>query len=402
MLLYLGILVLVGFMAAKFAKRFGLPSVTGYLLVGLALGPSVFHVVGPDTLNALKPLSGFCLALIFFLLGEEFKLDELRKLGPRFFLMTVVQSLVTFAVVTGLLLLFHAPLPIALLLGAIAGTTDPAATISVIREMKGKGELVTTLMAIVALNGFVEMVIFNALMPFVEITHKGAASISWLEALRGPMVELSGSIGLGIALGVALKLLAATLQNPRNIKFPTLGLILLGTGITESLHLSILLVMLAFGATVVNALHQDVEIFDIAKAMEGPLLLFFFTLSGASLHLAALASVGWLGVAYVCGRFGGKLLGGSLGARLAGAGKDCQRYLGCGLIPQASMAIGLAYIVQAKFPDLAGPILPITLGAIVFFEAVGPWLTRQAILRADDAVALLHTPVPPEPHTRAA
>ena len=100
-LLYLGLLVILGFAAAKLCKRVGLPSVTGYMLVGLALGPSVFKIVGPDTLHALKPLSAFCLALIFFLLGEEFKLDELRKLGPRFLMMTVIQSVVTFAVVTG-------------------------------------------------------------------------------------------------------------------------------------------------------------------------------------------------------------------------------------------------------------------------------------------------------------
>lgn len=391
-LLYLGLLVLLGFSAAKLCKRIGLPTVTGYLLVGLALGPSVFKVVGPETLNALKPLGAFCLAMIFFLLGEEFKLNELRKLGPRFLLMTVVQAIVTFGVVTGLLLLFKAPLPIALLLGAIAGTTDPAATISVIRELKGKGELVQTLMAIVALNGFVEMCLFSLLMPLVEITHKGAADVAWLMALRDPMIEFGGSIALGLALGMALKFWSRA--NPGRLRLPTIGLILIGSGASEALHLSILLVMLTFGATVVNAVHAKVEIFDLAKAMEGPLLLFFFTLSGAALHLNELAAVGWLGAVYVAGRFLGKTLGGSLGAKVAGAGTVCQRYLGFGLIPQASMAIGLAYMVQSKFPDLAGPILPITMGSIVLFEAVGPWLTRQAIIRADEARALMPQPQP--------
>lgn len=385
MLFYLGLLALLGFAAAKLCKRIGLPSVTGYLLVGLALGPSVFKVVGPDTLQTLKPLGAFCLAMIFFLLGEEFKLDELKQLGPRFLLMTVIQAVVTFGVVTGLLLLLHAPLPIALLLGAIAGTTDPAATIGVIRELKGKGELVKTLMAIVALNGFVEMCLFSALLPIVEITHKGAASVSWLMALRDPMLEFGGSVALGLTLGFALKLWARTDLGKLHLKLPTIGLILLGSGISEAMHLSILLVMLTFGATVVNAVCAKVEIFDIAKGMEGPLLLFFFTISGAGLHLNELAAVGWLGVAYVGGRFLGKTLGGSLGAKVAGAGPVCQRYLGFGLIPQASMAIGLAYIVQAKFPELAAPILPIVLGSIVFFEAVGPWLTRQAIIRANEA-----------------
>lgn len=396
MLLYLGLLVLLGFVAAKLCKRIGLPTVTGYLLVGLALGPSVFKVVGPETLHTLKPLGAFCLAMIFFLLGEEFKLDELRKLGPRFLLMTVIQAVVTFAVVTGLLLLFKAPLPIALLLGAIAGTTDPAATIGVIRELKGKGELVKTLMAIVALNGFVEMCLFSALMPIVELNHKGGESISWLMAVREPMVEFGGSIAIGLALGLALKWWARNDYGRAHLKFSTLGLILVGSGAAEALHLSILLVMLTFGATVVNGVKEKVEIFDIAKAMEGPLLLFFFTLSGAGLHLNELAAVGWLGVVYVAGRIIGKTVGGSLGAKAAGASPLVQRYLGFGLIPQASMAIGLAYIVQAKFPELAGPVLPITMGSIVLFETVGPWLTRQAIIRANEARALMPKVLPAE------
>ena len=198
-LLYLGLLVILGFAASRLCKRIGLPSVTGYMLVGLALGPSVFKVVGPETLTALKPLSALGLAVIFFLLGEEFKLDELRRLGFRFLMMTVVQSLVTFAIVTGLLLLFKAPLPIALLLGAIAGTTDPAATVSVIREMKGKGELAKTLMAIVALNGFVEMCLFSALLPLVELTHHGAGAVSWLSAVAGAHARIwrLGGVGPG-------------------------------------------------------------------------------------------------------------------------------------------------------------------------------------------------------------
>ena len=149
--------------------------------------------------------------------------------------------------------------------------------------------------------------------------------------------------------------------------------------------------MLSFGAAVVNTISAKVEIFELAKGMEGPLLLFFFTISGAGLHLGEFAAVGGLGIVYIVARLLGKTLGGTLGAKIAGAGPICQRYLGFGLIPQASMALGLAYVVQAKFPDLAGPILPITLGAIVVFEAVGPWLTRHAILKANEARALLPT-----------
>ena len=387
MLLYIGLIVLAGFFAARVLSRLGLPSVTGYLLVGMLLGPSVFKVVGPETLHTLKPLAMFGLAMIFFLLGEEFKLDELRRLGPKFLLITVIQALVTFAMVTSLLLLFKAPLPIALLLGAIAGTTDPAATIGVIREMKGKGELVRTLMAIVALNGFVEMCLFSALLPLVELSQNG--NVSWLAALHGPVTEFVGSVALGLGLGMVLRIWSQTPYGQQASKLPTLGLILVGAGASEALHLSVLLVMLSVGALVANAVPVKGEIFNVVKGMEGPLVLLFFVISGASLHLNELTTVGWLGVAYVMGRLAGKVLGGRLGASAAGATPLTQRYLGYGLVPQASMAIGLAYVVQTKFPDIAGPIVPITLGAIVIFEAVGPILTRQAIVKANEALAMV-------------
>jgi len=184
---------------------------------------------------------------------------------------------------------------------------------------------------------------------------------------------------------VALRAWSLTPQGRDAIKLPTVGLLLFGAGACEALHLSILLVMLVFGAVVANTVPVKTSVFDIAKWLEGPLLVLFFTLAGASLHLAALFSVGAMGLAYVLGRLGGKLVGGGLGAAIAGCPAICRKYLGCGLVPQASMAIGLTMIVQERFPSLAGPILPVSLGAVVVFEVLGPLLTRMAILRAGES-----------------
>lgn len=391
-LLYLGLLVLLGFGCAKLLKRLHLPAVTGYLLVGVLLGPSVLHVVGAETLSMLKPLATFCLATIFFLLGEEFKVAELRKLGRQFLCITAVQSLVTFALVTGLLVAFHVSLPIALLMGAIAGTTDPAATLVVIRELRARGELVQTLLSVIALNSLIEMLLFNVLMPIVELVHRGPAGFSWQSAIQGPAWEIGGSGLLGLGLAFGLRGWCLTPHGRDNLKLPTLGLILLGSGACEALHLSVLLVMLVFGAGVANLVPYKVPIFDVAKAMEGPLLVMFFTLSGANLQLAGLIGVGAVGIAYIAGRIGGKLLGASLGASLAGSGPVSRKFLGFGLVSQASMAIGLAFLVQEKFPDMAGPVMPMTLGAVVVFEVAGPLLTRLALVRAGEATVMAATP----------
>lgn len=391
-LLSLGLLVLIGFLVARLLKGIGLPAVTGYLLAGIAIGPSSMHLVGGEALASLKPLGAFCLALIFFLLGEEFRLAELRKLGRKFLSLTVIQSLVTLAVVAVLARACGAPIEVALLLGAIAGTTDPASTLSVIREMRGKGDLVKTLLAVVALNGLVEIAIFSALMTVVSVMRAGGTE-PWM-LIQGPLVEVGGSVGLGLALGLALRAWSLSRFGREHARIPTLALVMLGAGLAETAHLSVLLSMLTFGAVVANTHPFKLQVFDFGKAMEGPLLLMFFTLSGAALHLSDLASLGWLGIAYVGGRLVGKLLGGTLGAWAAGSSPACVKYLGCGLVPQASMAIGLAATVEARFPELAGAILPVTLGAIVVFEIIGPLLTRLALLRSGEGQA---TPGPERP-----
>ncbi len=381
-LLSLGLLILIGFFGSRFLKRIGLPAVTGYLIAGVIVGPSMLHLVGEEAITALKPLGAFCLAIIFFLLGEEFRLNELRKMGKRFLTLTVMQSVVTMAIVTVLARLAGASIEVALMLGAIAGTTDPAATLSVIRELRGKGELVKSLLAVVALNGLVEIVLFSALMTVVSVMRSGGADPVTL--IQGPVLEIGGSMALGLALGFGLRAWSMSRFGRDSLKIPTIGLIMLGAGVSETAHLSILLVMLTFGAVVANTHPFKHQVFEQGRAMEAPLLVMFFTLSGASLHLAELGSLGWLGLAYVGGRLIGKIAGGSLGAWAAGAGPASVKYMGFGLVPQASMAIGIAAIIQAKFPDVAGPLLPITLGGIVVFETIGPLLTRQALLRTGE------------------
>lgn len=381
-LLSLGLLVLIGFVGSRLLKRLGLPAVTGYLFAGVLIGPSMLHLVGSDAVASLKPLAAFCLASIFFMLGEEFKLTELRKLGKRFLTLTVIQSVVTMAVVTVFARLVGASIEVALLLGAIAGTTDPAATVSVIRELRGKGDLVKSLLAVVALNGLVEIMLFSLLMTVVTIMRSGGADPITL--IQGPALEIGGSLALGLALGFGLRAWSMSRFGKDSLKIPTVGLILLGAGISEAAHLSVLLSMLAFGAVVANTHPFKAQVFELGRAMEAPLLVMFFTLSGATLHLAELGSLGWLGLAYVGGRLIGKVAGGSLGAWAAGASPVSVRYMGYGLVPQASMAIGLAAMIEAKFPDVAGPIIPITLGAIVVFETIGPLMTRRALLRSGE------------------
>lgn len=383
-LFYLGALLLLGVLCARLFRRLGLPSITGYLLVGLGLGPSTLHAVGPETLSALRPLLTFALAVLFFLLGEEFRVKELRAIGARALAVTVIQALVTMALVTTTLLLCHTPLPVALLLGAIAETTDPAATVAVIREQRARGPLSRAMLSVIALNGFVGVTIFSLVLPLAQLAGAGQGSLAWLELLTGPAQMLGGAIALGLLLAVVLRAWSLSPLGRDALKLPTIALILVGSGLCELTGVSMLLAMLTFGAVVVNTVPAKRQVFEVAMAMEGPLLIMFFTLSGAGLHPAELTGLGGLGAVFVVGRVAGKWLGGFVGAHLVGDSPVCCRYLGFGLISQASMAIGLAFVVQERYPALAGAVLPVTLGAVLIFETIGPLLTRLALVRAGE------------------
>ena len=57
-----------------------------------------------------------------------------------------------------------------------------------------------------------------------------------------------------------------------------------------------------------------------------------------------------------------------------------KRYLGLALIPQAGVAIGLAFLAKRILPDETGDVLlAIILASSVLYELIGPWCAKKAI-----------------------
>lgn len=110
----------------------------------------------------------------------------------------------------------------------------------------------------------------------------------------------------------------------------------------------------------------------------------FFIISGASLDVTILASVGVVGVIYVVGRVIGKVFGAWLGAKISKAPKIVSKWLGFTLIPQEGVAIGLATSAAASLPEYGARIQTVVLCGVVIYELIGPIITKLALKKAGE------------------
>jgi Kef-type K+ transport system membrane component KefB len=197
--------------------------------------------------------------------------------------------------------------------------------------------------------------------------------------------EVGGALLLGGVLGLLAGLLTQRIRPGEPTLLEALGIVLLTAGLATLWNLSFILAAITLGAVMTNVARHHERAFHEIEHIEWPFLLLFFVLAGASLHLDVLLGVGVLGFAYVALRVIGKIGGGVLGVALAGGNPTLRRWLGPALLPQAGIALGLALIIEQRFPEIDGYLLTMVIAATVIFEIFGPPCTRLALRRAGEA-----------------
>ena len=151
-LLDLAIMIFAGMFCGRMAKHVHLPNVTGYLVAGLLIGPSVFGLLSEDFLTTINIISDVALGFIAFSIGNEFKMSYFKRVGVAPIVIACLESLFAVVFVVLGLLIARQPLPFSLVLGAIAAATAPAATIMVIKQYRAKGPVTETLLSVVAID----------------------------------------------------------------------------------------------------------------------------------------------------------------------------------------------------------------------------------------------------------
>lgn len=382
---YLGFILLAGFGAGKFINYLKLPAVTGYLLIGLLVGPSLLGLVSAETMELLAPINSIALSIIAFLIGGEFSFKQLKKCGKSAILIAIFEVLGAFTFVTLTLhFLVGVELYAALIFGAISSATAPAATIMVLREYKAKGPLTDTLLTVVAIDDALCLIACGLATAVAKVISRKVTG-GMAAMIAAPIWELLGSLLLGAVFAIVLMTVSRRFREHYDKLVVTLGMIFAVAGIAEFLHLSSLLACMAMGCAAVNLMPKETDrVFRIIKSIDTPIYVLFFVAAGANLHLGVLAKVGLVGVAYIISRVLGKVLGAAFGAKLGQASATVQKYLGLGLVPQAGVAIGVALLVQQDFPEIAGFVTTIILGSVVVYEIIGPFCSKMAITKAGE------------------
>jgi len=395
-----GFSTIIALYAGKIAQKGKLPSIIGFMLLGAILGPSVLRLLTQELQQSLSFISDIALGFVALSIGLELSFSALRKQGSSIIVIILAESFVTFIVVTLALGALTGNWAFALLFGAIAPASAPAGTVAIIQEYRAKGPLTQALYSVVGFDDGLGIMIFGfASAIAVQLLNESAVSAA---VFLQPLIEIGGSIGVGLVLGLLGGILTSRLSSNRDILTLSFGVVLAATGLSSVLHLSLILTNLVVGITLVNSQpHRTTERVGESIGTVMPLLFtLFFLLAGAHLDLAALPALGVIGVVYMAGRSTGLIGGAWIGSRLGGADPVIAKNLGLGILSQAGVAIGLALYVQQTFSGLGETgawigrtIITTVTATSVIFEVIGPILTRIALRRAGEIPV---TPVAPE------
>lgn len=385
----LGLILLLALLAGHLVKFARIPEVTGYILAGVVVGPSVLNWVTQENLAALSVFSEVALGLILFSIGSVFAFDRMRRLGPAVLRVTLAESLLAAGLVASVMLALGQSWQISLLLGTISMETAAASTLMVVRESNASGPLSETLIGVIGLNNIFCLVGFSLVSAALDLSsHTNGSGATWnaVYASLFPLFwQLIGSVALGYLMGLLIASWATRVTENGETLILLTGCVLLTVGAALALELSSLIASLAVGATMVNLSASSRKLFQTLSNSDPPLYAIFFVIAGADLNLALLKTMGIVGVAYVVCRVAGKFLGARIGSRNSGLPRDVRKLLGFGLMSQAGLAVGLTLTIQKRFPEIAPAVVTVVLAAVAVCEMIGPVSARLAIMRSGEA-----------------
>lgn len=381
----LAIMIFAGMFCGRMAKHIRLPNVTGYLVAGLLIGPSVFGVLSADFLDTISIISTVALGFIAFSIGNEFKITYFKRVGIAPIVIACMESLFAVVFVVLGLIISGQNVSFSLVLGAIAAATAPAATIMVIKQYRAKGPVTETLLSVVAIDDATALILFSLAVAVAQALSNGAASLG--ASLLSPLKEIGGALVVGAALGFVFLLPLRFFKKAGNRLSLIAAFIFLGLGISEWLGLSDLLLCMAMGAVVANFSADVDSIMDLCDGVTPPIFMLFFVASGADLQLSVLPTVGLIGVVYIVLRVAGKYFGAAIGAAMCKCEGAVRKYLGPCLLPQAGVAIGLSLAAGQVVPEHAPQIRAVILCGTLIYELIGPAVTKLSLKKAGEITA---------------
>ncbi len=405
-LLSLSIAIFAGLMLSRLAKLLQLPAVTAYLVAGILIGPFCLGALGVsgigftsiENVKSFSIISDVALGFIAFAIGNEFRLSQLKSIGKQATVIGVFQAVFTTLVVDVALIGLHFllgdkfPLPAAIIMGAVASATAPAATLMVVRQYKAKGPVTDVLLPVVALDDAVGLIVFSISFGIAKALIAGHVSI--ISIIVEPLLEVVLSIGLGTVMGYMFTFFEKFFHSRSKRLAMSVAFVLVTVAISNitfsvfGLHVAFspLLSCMMLGTIFCNACDFSEQLMDRLDRWTAPIFILFFVLSGAELDLSVLTDVliVLIGLVYITTRCFGKYYGARISASLVKSEPNIKKYLGITLFPQAGVALGMA-IKASVLPGGIGLIVAnLTLFSVLIYELLGPFLTKNALAKAGE------------------
>lgn len=386
-----GFLLLTALFAGNLFSQLHMPRLTGYLLVGMLVGPHTLDLVTDDMLVQLRVFNGVAIALIALTAGTEMDIRRMRPLLRGIAWITLIAVLGVVVLLTGSVYLLRDLLPftaglkaaevlgVALVLGVTLAAQSPAVAVALRKETEADGPVSRTVLGVVVVSDLVIIVLF-ALASFAGRALSGGGSGS----MSGTLLawEVFGSGAAGVLIGV---LVAAFLRSTAGggLFVVTTGFLVAEVG--QRIHLDPLLVALSAGLFIRNVtshgdrLHAEIENASL------PVYIAFFAVAGATIDLPALRVVAIPAALLSLVRAAGFVGGTRMAAKVARAPEAVGRYAGLGLIPQAGLAIALALLLVRSYPEFGPEASALVLGVVALGQIFGPVAYRWALVRSGEA-----------------
>lgn len=399
-ILTFGLILIAGYIAGRVANFFKLPKVTGYILAGVLLEPSMFGVIPQKFIEHSNVINNFALCVITYAIGGSLSFKRIRALGNTVWVMTIFESVITFLMIAvGLFVLLPllsryagvsvSPalfLPLAILAGSLGAPTDPTPTLAVKEEYKSEGPVTTTILGIGAFDDAMGIIIFS-LATAAGVALVGGSTGSLAMTILKPIGDIIFSLLAGGFFAFFLLAAARKVQDKGVMVVLILGSLFACFGVAQALQLDELLSTMTLGCVVVNfAKDEDKFFLSVRDYFEEMVFAVFFVIAGANLQLGVLKSALAIVIVFVVLRILGKVAGSYTGAVISGALPNVKKYTAFGLVPQGGIVVGLALLVKQNtaFSGISLLLLNIILGTTVLFEFIGPLLTEVALKGAEE------------------
>jgi Kef-type K+ transport system membrane component KefB len=378
------LILILGFILGRILRRLRLTEVLAYILAGIIIG-RILNFSPPEQFNVI--ITGISLALIAYMVGLSFSFAFLRRMGKQMVIILIVQVVITVAATGGFVYLLTKDLPLSIILGSLAGATDPAGTIAVLRDLRTRGSLTDMTIALVGLDDAVVIVVYAVGIALTKMLLGAETSVSFI--FSHPLWEIFGGLGLGGAIGALLSYVTKKMHlTSDHIFVISLAVAILCWGLAELIEVSAMLTCMALGTAVINL---NVQVGnrsnELVDNIMTPIFVLFFAAIGMEMDFSLFHLMWPLIIVYCVGRTIGKITGCSLGGVLAKSEPKIKKYIGFAMLPQAGVAMGLAFLAAQALSgyELGGTIITLATTTTVVFGLLSPPLVQYAVQKAGEA-----------------